>query len=475
VEILMRAGCNTNLKNAAGQTAADMVSARLSGPETVKRVKWLASKPFVGVVVELAGLVGGAEHNGKLAAVRRFKADKQRYELELLESGRRLDVRPANFVLTRLPAGTEVVTAGQDDPMCNGIRGSVGSTLTPHGFARGDVRCAGWDGLWGWVRKHGEWPCEWHASHLARSERQLVPLAEVATRPVGPPWPATAAESLLPLSHLALVTADLPPVPPGTSVEVLTTGLSKAVYEKDTVATWRYLAAGADPNAVCPDGGGTFTSPLTMAAAANSVEMVLLLLEAGARTSQCAGCQGTAFHIACWYDCVDCVIALVKAGCDVGAKDATGCTGKEIAQQRGSVAVWEWLEARDIGWRATLEVLETQTPDAEIPEKQTPSPEWQPDNPGVCPTNPSTPEAKTARVSGAMAAIRAAAIRGQPQISQTSDCQTRRQAERQEILQRMELSRKKDLVVRRWPMSLSPYAQRTLYENRVRCPAAIEQ
>jgi hypothetical protein len=37
--------------------------------------------------------VGGAEHNGKRAAVRRYRPEKERYELELFESGRRMDVR----------------------------------------------------------------------------------------------------------------------------------------------------------------------------------------------------------------------------------------------------------------------------------------------------------------------------------------------------------------------------------------------
>ena len=38
--------------------------------EVVRRLRALARQPFVGVLVELAGLVGAAEHNGKRAAVR---------------------------------------------------------------------------------------------------------------------------------------------------------------------------------------------------------------------------------------------------------------------------------------------------------------------------------------------------------------------------------------------------------------------
>jgi hypothetical protein len=76
----------------------------------LKRLQALERKPYVGVVVKLAGLVGGAEHNGKLAFVLRALPQKERFELELIESGKRMDVRPANFVLKRLPEGTEVVT-----------------------------------------------------------------------------------------------------------------------------------------------------------------------------------------------------------------------------------------------------------------------------------------------------------------------------------------------------------------------------
>ena len=62
------------------------------------------------MIVKLAGLVGGAEHNGKLAFMLRALPQKERFELELIESGKRMDVRPANFVSFRLPEGTQVVT-----------------------------------------------------------------------------------------------------------------------------------------------------------------------------------------------------------------------------------------------------------------------------------------------------------------------------------------------------------------------------
>jgi hypothetical protein len=85
----------------------------------LKRLQALERKPYVGVVVKLAGLVGGAEHNGKLAFVLRALPQKERFELELIESGKRMDVRPANFVSFRLPEGTQVVTGA---PRTGGVK-----------------------------------------------------------------------------------------------------------------------------------------------------------------------------------------------------------------------------------------------------------------------------------------------------------------------------------------------------------------
>ena len=66
--------------------------------------------PGSGVLVKLHGLVGGAEYNGKVAAVRSTSLPaRDRFELELLESGERMDVRPANFVLVRLALDANVI------------------------------------------------------------------------------------------------------------------------------------------------------------------------------------------------------------------------------------------------------------------------------------------------------------------------------------------------------------------------------
>jgi hypothetical protein len=163
-EALVRAGCDVGLKDNDGHTGQQLAEAQGS-KEAARRLRALARQPFVGVLVELAGLIGAAEHNGKratvmsirpsrshhasvfLARVRilsalctsieeryamrgsrkaveltppflrcqvlRYLPEKQRYTLELLEppaggggAGKRMDVRPANFVLAHLPAGT---------------------------------------------------------------------------------------------------------------------------------------------------------------------------------------------------------------------------------------------------------------------------------------------------------------------------------------------------------------------------------
>ena len=69
-EALVRAGCDVGLKDKSGHTGREMAEAQQGGKEVVRRLRALARQPFVGVLVELAGLVGAAEHNGKRATVR---------------------------------------------------------------------------------------------------------------------------------------------------------------------------------------------------------------------------------------------------------------------------------------------------------------------------------------------------------------------------------------------------------------------
>jgi ankyrin repeat protein len=67
-EELARAGCDVCIKNKNGLTGREVAELRES-KETLRRLRALARQPFVGVLVELAGLVGAAEHNGKRATV----------------------------------------------------------------------------------------------------------------------------------------------------------------------------------------------------------------------------------------------------------------------------------------------------------------------------------------------------------------------------------------------------------------------
>jgi hypothetical protein len=67
-EVLARTGCDVGLKTTAGETGQQRAEAQGS-KDVLRRLRALARQPFVGVLVELAGLVGAAEHNGKRATV----------------------------------------------------------------------------------------------------------------------------------------------------------------------------------------------------------------------------------------------------------------------------------------------------------------------------------------------------------------------------------------------------------------------
>jgi hypothetical protein len=66
----------------------------------------------LGAVAVVRGLVGAAEHNSQRAAVRRYLPATGRFELELLESGQNIDVKPANFELVVVPVGLAVEVHG---------------------------------------------------------------------------------------------------------------------------------------------------------------------------------------------------------------------------------------------------------------------------------------------------------------------------------------------------------------------------
>jgi len=78
-EALARAGCEVSLKTNNEDSLGCEEMAELTGQamaewnnskEVKRRLRSLARQLFVGVLVELTGLVGAAEHNGKRAMVR---------------------------------------------------------------------------------------------------------------------------------------------------------------------------------------------------------------------------------------------------------------------------------------------------------------------------------------------------------------------------------------------------------------------
>jgi ankyrin repeat protein len=159
--------------------------------------------------------------------------------------------------------------------------------------------------------------------------------------------------------------------------------LMMAVREGDGAAVVRLLAAGADPNASVAvrtaSGEAVQTTALCEAAGCGRLEAARLLLDGGADPSivggdgftplmEAAGCGqlevlrlllewgvvvdavdpsdgGTAFHSACVLNQADCAEELARAGCDVGFKDESGHTGRELAEEEGHVAVVERLRA----------------------------------------------------------------------------------------------------------------------------------
>jgi ankyrin repeat protein len=67
-EVLVRAGCDVGIKDKMEKTGREVAEAT-GRKEVARRLRAIARQPFVGVLVELAGLVGAAEHNGKRATV----------------------------------------------------------------------------------------------------------------------------------------------------------------------------------------------------------------------------------------------------------------------------------------------------------------------------------------------------------------------------------------------------------------------
>jgi hypothetical protein len=205
-EALARAGCDVGLKAKDGETGRVVAEAEGYDALAQHLRKLEAEQPPVGAVARLRGLVGAAEHNGQRAAVRRHLPAKGRFELELLESGQTMDVKPANFELVIVPVGLVVevrslVGAAQH----NGKQGVVESRVGENG------RCS--------VRLPGR------ATPLGLKPANLQPAGQVVA---------------------------LEPEPAGAGPAcggALSWQLCVAAEEGDGVAVAQLLAAGADPSA----------------------------------------------------------------------------------------------------------------------------------------------------------------------------------------------------------------------------------
>jgi hypothetical protein len=126
----VRAGCDVGIQNIDGKTGRELAEQK-GHTAVVQRLQTLqAERPPVGAVARVHGLVGAPEHNGQRAAVRRHLPAKGWFELELLESGKQMDVKPANFELVAVPVGLAVEVHGLvETAEHNGKKGVVESRV----------------------------------------------------------------------------------------------------------------------------------------------------------------------------------------------------------------------------------------------------------------------------------------------------------------------------------------------------------
>ena len=125
----------------------------------------------------------------------------------------------------------------------------------------------------------------------------------------------------------------------GDGVEYDTTALVSA-------AGFGHLKAAAlllDRGASLDKPTSTGRTPLMVAASNDRSAVVRLLLERDADKEATDQEDWTAFHFACHFNHPGCVEALVRAGCKTAAKDESGLTGKQLAEEEGNTAVLECL------------------------------------------------------------------------------------------------------------------------------------
>eukprot|EP01045_Picozoa_sp_COSAG04_P024851 COSAG04_NODE_3168_length_3093_cov_83.308897_1_plen_862_part_10 len=102
--------------------------------------------------------------------------------------------------------------------------------------------------------------------------------------------------------------------------KVRTNALYGAVVNQQVAAVRLLLDRGANPNLANSLGG----TPLMAALGTGSLSLVRLLTEANAEVDAVDSDGGTAFHYTCIYNWSDCAETLVRAGCDTSLRDMEG-------------------------------------------------------------------------------------------------------------------------------------------------------
>lgn len=176
----------------------------------------------------------------------------------------------------------------------------------------------------------------------------------------------------IPLAHARALTGRLPMqrarealdrIPMRSAVEAQAM-LAGALASADATRVARALEAGADPNVAYPDVDWRDDFlPLALAARAQSVECVELLVRAGANVNKA---NGVALKIAAEFGALEAVRALITAGADVDADNGAALTA---AAGQGEIECMAVLVASgatvDAGnQRALREAQDAQKPDA---------------------------------------------------------------------------------------------------------------
>ena len=119
------------------------------------------------------------------------------------------------------------------------------------------------------------------------------------------------------------------------------TPLLLAVKEGQVEMVGVLLAAGADPNQTSPQNW----SPLHEAAVTGKPEIVRMLLGKGAKPMVFeVQNHGTPLHIACFHGNLEICQLLVKAGADINARDREHLTPVWHARDQGHLKVVAWMK-----------------------------------------------------------------------------------------------------------------------------------